>query len=187
MISWMNNNQGFVMCLLTAVYVIATIIIVYYNRKSINEIKETREAESRPYVFANLISDARDMCFYLQVKNYGKTGAKILELSIEPNLKINSTNNNTKFIENTILAPSQVLQFIVIEERDKTAESSYKVKIEYESLTSSMKKYTEEYELNVQYIDCVGHTDSNASNLSKTENYLKRISEHLDSIRMKVQ
>ena len=37
-IHWLNNNQGFVMCLLTFVYVVTTIVIVYYNKKSIKEM-----------------------------------------------------------------------------------------------------------------------------------------------------
>ena len=38
MITWMNQNQGFIMCVLTFVYVVATVIIVIMNRKSINEM-----------------------------------------------------------------------------------------------------------------------------------------------------
>jgi len=34
MFSWMNGNQGAIMALLTLVYVIATIVICYYNNKS---------------------------------------------------------------------------------------------------------------------------------------------------------
>ena len=49
-IHWLNNNQGFVMCLLTFVYVVATIVIVYYNKKSIKEMIKTREEDNRPYV-----------------------------------------------------------------------------------------------------------------------------------------
>lgn len=84
MIGWLNSNQGFVMSILTAVYVIATIVIVIYNRKSIKEMQRTREEESRPYVFAYLHKDPRDMCFYLRVKNFGKTGARINSFDISP-------------------------------------------------------------------------------------------------------
>lgn len=59
-IHWLNNNQWFVMCLLTFVYVVATIVIVYYNKKSIKEMIKIREEDNRPYVFANLEKDPRD-------------------------------------------------------------------------------------------------------------------------------
>ena len=35
MVDWLNDNQGFVRSVLTLVYVVATIVIVIYNRKSI--------------------------------------------------------------------------------------------------------------------------------------------------------
>lgn len=51
MVNWLNSNQGFFMSILTLVYVMATIIIVIYNRKSIQELQKTREEESRPYIY----------------------------------------------------------------------------------------------------------------------------------------
>lgn len=183
MINWLNTNQGFVMSVLTAVYVIATIVIVIYNRKSIHEIKETREAESRPYVFANLIKDARDMCFELQIKNFGKTGARIIKLEFEPMIKTIDEDGLT-FIEDTIIAPAQAINLMLLERSQDTAKNDYKVKIEYESLTSKKTSYADEYVLKIQYAHHMGHTDSSSSNLTKTENYLKNISEYLDSIRV---
>ena len=61
MIDWLNANQGFAMSVLTLVYVAATIIIVIYNRKTIKEMKDAREEESRPYVFVYLDKDPRDL------------------------------------------------------------------------------------------------------------------------------
>ena len=39
MIQWCNYNQGFLMVLLTGIYVIATIVICVYNQKAINAQK----------------------------------------------------------------------------------------------------------------------------------------------------
>lgn len=33
-VKWINDNNGFIMCVITAVYVIATIAIMYFNKKS---------------------------------------------------------------------------------------------------------------------------------------------------------
>ena len=37
MITWMNQNQGFIMCVLTFVYVVATVIIVIMNILNIHQ------------------------------------------------------------------------------------------------------------------------------------------------------
>ena len=48
MINWLNSNQGFVMCLLTLVYVLATVVIVIMNKLSINEMRKSRLEDNRP-------------------------------------------------------------------------------------------------------------------------------------------
>ena len=80
------------MCLLTFVYVVATIVIVYYNKKSIKEMIKTREEDNRPYVFANLEKYPRDRFFTLKIKNYGKLSAKINKIEIEPKINFFRTN-----------------------------------------------------------------------------------------------
>ena len=49
-IEWLNENNGFIMALLTLVYVIATIFICIFNYKSAKATKEqTKEAICRKY------------------------------------------------------------------------------------------------------------------------------------------
>lgn len=55
MIDWLNSNQGFVMCLLTLIYVLATVVIVIMNKLSINEMQKNRLEDSRPYIMINLV------------------------------------------------------------------------------------------------------------------------------------
>ena len=88
MINWLNSNQGFVMCLLTLVYVLATVVIVIMNKMSINEMRKSRLEDNRPYIMANLVKDPRDRCFYVRIKNYGKTGAVITNFNIFPELNL---------------------------------------------------------------------------------------------------
>lgn len=102
-IEWLNNNQGFTMTLLTLIYVLATIIIVYYNRKSIKEMQQSREEDSRPYIFAHLHKDPRDLCFYLRIKNHGKTIARIENISISPILKLVDNNSIENLMKDVIL------------------------------------------------------------------------------------
>jgi hypothetical protein len=186
MIEWLNQNQGFVMSLLTAVYVIATVVIVIYNRKSIKEMQRSREEESRPYVFAHLNKDSRDLDFYLRIKNYGKTGAIIEQIKINPSLKFIHNTEIETFLKNVVLAPNQTLQFIVLDQEEETMKDDYHVILRYISTGSKKIQYDESYTLVIPYAHQMGYTDSKTSNLSPEENALKNIAEHLDSIRMKL-
>ncbi len=186
MINWLNTNQGFVMSLLTLIYVIATLIIVHYNRKTIREMKESREAESRPYVFVYLDKDPRDMCFFLRIRNYGKSGAKLNHVSITPNLKLCDDGLPENFLKNIILAPSQTLEFIVLEGKEETMKNDYSVSIQYSSMDGSGRQYTEEYMLTIQYAHQMGYTNNGRDNLSNEASALCNISNQLDSIRRKL-
>lgn len=186
MVNWLNDNQGFVMSILTLVYVVATIVIVIYNRKSIRELQKTREEESRPYLFAYLDKDPRDICFYLRVKNFGKTSGKVEEISISPQMKFAKDKEIGQFLNNVILAPNQLLQFILIERNKETAQKTYDVCIRYHQTNDSKRIYEEKYSLLTQYSAQMGYTDNSSSNLSEEGNALKNIANYLDSIRNKI-
>lgn len=182
-VNWLNNNQGFTMSILTLVYVIATIVIVIYNRKSIQELQKTREQESRPYLFAYLQKDPRDMCFYFRIKNYGKSGGKIENIQVSPQLKFIGEKNVGEFLNNVILAPNHMIQLILLEQAEETRKNTYDVVIKYQPINNSNKSYEEEYTLIMQYTSQMGYTDSKTSSLSESENALKNIANCLDSIR----
>ncbi|HBX23605.1 MAG TPA: hypothetical protein DEF34_08255 [Desulfotomaculum sp.] len=185
-VSWLNNNQGFTMSMLTLVYVLATLVIVIYNRKSIKELQNTREEESRPYIFAYLHRDPRDVCFYFRVKNYGKTGAKIENIEVSPPLNFIDRKNPAEFLNNIILAPNQMLHFIMLERNEETAEKKYDVTIKYHPTSSLKKTYEGKYSLIMQYSSQMGYTDNKKSNLSDGDNALNNIANYLDSIRNKL-
>lgn len=174
------------MSLLTLVYVVATIVIVIYNRKSIREIEKTREEESRPYIFAHLHKDPRDLCFYLRVKNYGRTGGKVESIDISPSLKFVDSKNIGEFLNNVILAPDQMLQFIVLERNEETSKETYNVNLRYHQTNNTEKVYEESYSLLTQYSTLMGYTDNKKSTLSETDNALRNIANYLDSIRNKM-
>jgi len=185
-VNWLNSNQGFVMTILTAVYAIATIIIVFYNHKSIKEMENAREANLRPYVFAYLHKDPRDLCFYFRIKNYGKTGARVDSIQISPSLKFIYNSDVKDFLNRVILPPQQMLQFIVVEEKEETLQHEYKIQIRYSAVYKKSKKYREEYTLVVQYAHQMGYTNSKSSNLSDEANQLQNIANYLDCIRSKI-
>ena len=182
-IHWLNNNQGFVMCLLTFVYVVATIVIVYYNKKSIKEMIKTREEDNRPYVFANLEKDPRDRFFTLKIKNYGKLSAKINKIEIEPTIDF-IHGNESKFLSGTIIAPGQVLPYIIFTDSKELSKCSYNISVDYESLNS--KRYYEVYVIALEYLKEMAYCDHDKSNFTQTDNQLYNISVNLEKINNKL-
>ena len=186
MIQWMNDNQGFVMCILTFVYVVATIVIVVMNKKSISEMKKTRKEESRPYIIANLVKDPRDKCFYLRIKNYGRSGAIINSFRVIPELNLVKQQGKGLSLNECLLAPSQAIQFIILEEWEKTCETEYSVTISYTTTGIPSDTYEETYTLITQYAHQMGYTNTKRTNQSDWENALSNIADNLDSIRNKI-
>jgi len=105
MVEWLNQNQGFVMALLTLVYVGATIILAFLAMRTKQISEEAKEVSNkaleisekhlklvadlesqrvRPYVLFNLYNDSGRT--YATVKNYGLTSASDVQISIEPEL-----------------------------------------------------------------------------------------------------
>ena len=52
MIHWCNDNQGFLMVLLTGIYVIATIVICIYNQKAIDAQKKISKVQNHISLFS---------------------------------------------------------------------------------------------------------------------------------------
>jgi hypothetical protein len=76
LMNWLNQNQGFVMAMLTFVYVIATIVIAVLSVKSnrlaqqnVETIVELEKNRLRPYVIFNLSSSIRKRSMYASIKN----------------------------------------------------------------------------------------------------------------------
>lgn len=185
MVAWLNQNQGFVMSLLTAVYVIATIVIVFYNHKSIKEMRESREAENRPYIFAYLHKDPRDTWLSFRIKNSGKTGAQIKEVIIEPSLKFYGISDSKSILKNVVMAPEQSLQFLLSDKAEEIIKTNYSFSITYSPIGVESKVYKGKYNAIIQYANLMGYSDHHTSGLSDEANALNNIAGYLDSIRNK--
>ena len=80
-IQWCNTNSGFVMALLTVVYVGTTLFMYFSNRKSVSiqkaqlkEMAHERELRDRPYVILSLES-IRNGIICLKIENIGNSVA----------------------------------------------------------------------------------------------------------------
>lgn len=182
-VEFLNSNQGAVIACLTFVYVIATLVIVYFNKKSIDEMKATREEEIRPYVFAYLafVPRERQRCT-LVLKNYGKSGARITAFNISPGLNLVHGESDCSFLEKMILAPGQSIRLLAIDPDKNIHEKQFSVHISYESLDKA-KNFMEDHALMQQYIAESGCADRNQSGCDKWENALINISNSLDTIK----
>jgi len=80
-INWFNDNQGFMMVLLTFMYVIATVFILGSNRRLINESKLAREQQTMPFVVIGF-ECIRGGLLALIVSNEGFSTACRVEIKI---------------------------------------------------------------------------------------------------------
>ena len=183
MIEFLNNNQGAVMACLTFVYVVATVVIVYFNKRSIDEMRMAREEEARPYVFAYLafVARERQRCT-LVIKNYGKSGARITSFSVTPGLNLVHGESDCGFLNEMILAPDQSIRLLAIDPDKKLHEKEFKISISYQTLDKA-KTFSENYVLVQQYVSESGYADTAQSGCKKWENALINISSSLDTIK----
>lgn len=186
-IDWLNKNQGFVMILLTIIYVIATLIIVIYNRKSIQQFELAREEEARPYIFLNLYKDPRDEWFSLRIKNYGKTGGKIKFVNITPSVHFSSKINISELLKDFVMAPSQLMNFTILNQKKEIYDIMYfTINIKYSPTYNLKKEYNETYTVSANFGKGLAYTDKTRTNTNIIENEMINISQHLDSIRNKM-
>lgn len=128
MINWLNTNQGSIMALLTAVYVIATIIIALMAKhsnklaqKNIDTLTKLEKERLKPAITAEILADYP---FYnIHIVNQGQTTALDIKFEFTPKLciflgKSNSEEKTEKpigFIKNGIasLPPGGALSSII--------------------------------------------------------------------------
>jgi hypothetical protein len=93
MIEWLNNNQGFVMAVLTAVYVFATFIIAIMAKRSndlarrnIDTLTKLEKERLKPAIVAEILADIP--FFTVRVSNKGQTTALDVRFELEPKLRM---------------------------------------------------------------------------------------------------
>lgn len=115
MVEWLNNNQGFVLSILTAVYVIATILIllatVWSNRiasRAIEHSQELHRQQTRPYVVFDIICDGKFATASLH--NYGTMPAFDVAVQLDQEFK-SIANRKSTLLRNPIgmVAPGRTI------------------------------------------------------------------------------
>lgn len=110
MIEWFNLNQGFVMSILTFVYVVSTIGILLSARNSNKMAWESISRTTRPFISVDLYPENNFV--YLRLKNNGITPAIDVSVILETSLKIFKDNilNEKKL---NIIAPNTEIKFFL--------------------------------------------------------------------------
>ena len=113
LITWMNQNNGFLLGLLTFAYVITTIVMVFIMFQSHKQTCQLEESRLRPMVLFNIESDGDRVGAWL--KNFGVTPAYNVRVSCTPPLerfkKSAGSGGTSVLIDNTFpfLAPNQII------------------------------------------------------------------------------
>lgn len=133
----------------TTVALILSTVAIFQTKKSHKLTQESEEAASRPYVFAYVetVSIGRHITYFV-LKNFGKTPAKILEISFNNQLDRDNEPTRLKAIENTVLAPGQR----ITSEFDDDFQEVITGYVRYISLVSG-EKFVETFTLNFKTDD----------------------------------
>jgi len=175
-IEWLNSNAGFVMTILTCVYVMATIWITVESRrtnrlqlKAIEQSASFERARNRPYVIFAIETEMQtysehsfELLYFTSVKNIGATSAFNLSISTTPELNVRqglNSNGNDSYRIPTILSNSLSVLHPGREEREFVApthflfednqgsELLFQVTMSYSDMMGEM--YSESFEINL--------------------------------------
>ncbi len=75
------------MVVLTFVYVVATIVIVFFTRKSVTTTIALEKNRLRPYVIFNISSSTTSHMTFASIRNLGLTAAYDVKVTIQPELE----------------------------------------------------------------------------------------------------
>ncbi len=84
-INWTNANQGFIMALLTLVYVAATLWIGLLARRQLRLATDLERSRTRPFIIFDLVVEHH--CVFATVKNTGQTPAQNVRITVTPNVQ----------------------------------------------------------------------------------------------------
>ena len=203
-IQWMNTNNGFIMGLLTLVYVVATVFICVFNYKSAEatrlQTKESKRqflASNRPNIIPSFTMIEGAM-FCLTFKNIGNECAKKLKIHINEEwmqcfntaLKQKAMPGNmAKSLENEFfLVPKEDIKFVLMIPGDGTSMydelSKEKIKIELTYCRNDLsEEFNEKFELDLLTMAGIILDKSDyIRKMEKQEKVLKDISKNIAKV-----
>ena len=184
MIEWFNDNEGFVLSLLTGVYVVATIVILYVmtrsnhlTARSVEHAQQVHREQTRPYVVFDIV--VRDRGVYIDLQNHGSTPAINVAVTCSPTPVSLGNDHTSTLLRNTIafLAPGrQLTDFLDTSPNFHTKNSLlFTGSVSYSDTGGN--QYAEDFALDLGY-----YPDTHAVGRKEVGEELNRIREELRDI-----
>lgn len=160
MIKYLNDNQGFVMGILTAVYVVATVVLVMITNRQARLAKKVldlslkaEKAKHRPYVVFDVVYE--EVVAYARLRNSGASPATNVRVSVQPRLCWKDKSEGVGFIEKGVafLAPNRELSQPfgwTSEFFTQYPDLRFSGSISYED--SEAARYEERFEIDLSYV-----------------------------------
>ena len=201
MIECINNNQGFMMVVLTAVYVIATIAICLFNYKSAQATREqvaesARQFEETNRAFLTVYADfIRNGLFVLCVSNSGNKPAKDINVNIGEeyfkNIKQEFLPNVEKFVKSNFMLGLEQKFYLTLGgllDYEKLSNESMFLELTYQD---DKRKYSEKIEIRLKEIAWSLNYTSPITDIQhdikKQRENVEKLSDNLEKIRRKIE
>ena len=201
MIECINNNQGFMMVVLTAVYVIATIAICLFNYKSAQATREqvaesARQFEEINRAFVTVYADfIRNGLFVLCVSNSGNKPAKDINVNIGEeyfkNIKQEFLPNVEKFVKSNFMLGLEQKFYLTLGgllDYEKLSNESMFLELTYQD---DKRKYSEKIEIRLKEIAWSLNYTSPITDIQhdikKQRENVEKLADNLEKIRRKIE
>jgi hypothetical protein len=86
LITSLDRHSGSAMALLTLIYVVATLLLVYVGQRQLSQSVALERNRTRPVVVFELLVE--HYFVHLSIRNYGQSVARNIKITIEPELRI---------------------------------------------------------------------------------------------------
>jgi hypothetical protein len=160
----LNENQGAVMAVLTAIYVVATLVLVglskrqaQTNQQTLDFLAQVERSRKRPYVIFEIVYT--DLVAYASIRNTGISPALDVRISVTPRLQWDKDSEEIAFIKTGLafLAPNREVSepLGVLENMNEMyPEFRFAGIIRYRD--SEGKSYEEPFAIDLNYIKTAG-------------------------------
>lgn len=181
------THYEIISCSISAFAAVVATIAVFFTYKNLREIKEQFFEQNRGNLIF-FIDQIKSSTFYLLVlKNFGNSPAKLLSLSIEPDLVWHKTKidflddvDSVSSFENVFLAPNQAI--ISEFDFDDYPDEIFKVRLKYITCGRTIKdSYTIDFRFSNSLIS-TGPISKNGSEKESQLEILRSINESIQSL-----
>ncbi|OUB41435.1 hypothetical protein [Bacillus thuringiensis] len=153
---------------------LVAITSIFIALKSLRLTRKSIEEANRPYVtcFAYAI-DTGFQAKYFVIKNFGNSGAQIINIEFSKNLPEIGRNGTINSVINSLIAPNQKFMTAVPSEMNDIVD----VKITYKD--SSNNLFIESHTINFGYSQDLFYTTVKHSHLSDTANTMQNVTQSI--------